>query len=292
MSAGGGERERLLRRDLEKSREAERKAELPLNRKLAKIKRTLKARSSGKPTPRLYRVADADDRFLRAVKASLDEGEQVFLTNRTGGPVEDFRSQSYRKRHDRSIPRNTIKRTYWCPHWDHATDGVRSLAWSMVAHRQGAHAMSVNLGDDVIADLKAKGPGFAKRLLGRMRLYLRRYLEPLGIEPPEMFFWVESRPGEREHIHGAIILPPNRPDANKTVKSALAAAGGNWTPKGNQVDLRHMHNPQGWLTYITKWQRGTIIRLGDPSVAAATMDLRKSARRWYEEARTGAAPIA
>lgn len=213
--------------------------------------------------------------------------------------MEDFRLQKTRKHVASSIDKKDVERRFWCPHWDHATDSVKGLAWSMVAYEHRAYSMSVNLGDDVIAIIKKKGPGFSKHLAERIRTHLRRRLEPKGMKVPEFFFWVEkptprveAKTRVREHIHGAILIDHNEPDMLEQVVLALRTAGGSWAPLAKQVHLKPLYTPARWLTYMTKWEPGTKLRLGDDSVSAATTGMRQMARRWYEDARKGVRPIA
>lgn len=269
----------LLESQLERSRTTAR------NHK--RLKRIIAARRSGKPTPREYSCPDADERLFKGIKASLDAKQGVRLTAKKGGLVEDFRFQKTRKHLPKTLQSKTHIRTFRSPHWDHTNDRLKALAWSKVAHMQGGYALSMNLGDEVIASIRAKGPGFAKHLSERIRTYLRRYVAPYQADTPEFFFWIETTARIPIHLHGAIIIHNDNPAVLAAVEKALDGAAGNWKPHAstNKVHMKPIYTPHRWVSYVSKWQLGTRIRIGDDNIAAATNGLRRAARRWYEEAR-------
>jgi hypothetical protein len=280
-------------RDFENAQEAQRRKGRRLERKRGQIKKRLDRLRSRKPTLRVTRDANADDRLFRAIRASINEGERVHITGTTGEPVEDFRHQKNRKKIPKAKNQGLVSRSYWCPLWNNTTDKLKALSWAMVMYDKSAFSMSINLGDDVIDDLRSKGPGFARHLGERIRRHLRRHLSRVDRPVPEFFISVEASYGIKPHVHGGIIIEPvDDLVAQAAVRRALEAAGGDWEPKRNRVHLTRMYTPLRWIAYVTKWEIGTRLHLGDKSVVAVSSGLRGAAREWYEEARATGRRIA
>lgn len=264
-----------------------------VRRRAASIRGKLQASGSGNPRRDPLRDPDRDQRIFNAIKAALASGDVVRLAASTGDAVTDMRHHKRRKRRTEKGGDGLVitgESTFWTPHWDHAGDRLKAMAWAFAAMQRGGYAMTVHLGPEVIEAARESSLGFAAYMRDRMTRHLRPAIGGLMVQPPELFFSVEAATRIDPHLHGVVIIPEH-PAAFEAVKSALEKAGGNWEPKHLRVQITPLKTPERWASYISKWREGTREFLRDSSIVAATSGLRRLARQWYEAARSSGRPI-
>lgn len=278
----------------------ERERALEVSQNGDRIKRKLKARSSGK-VHRDSRNDELRDRDLfQEIQDSLRLGMSIKLASRSGHGVikrkvplhvRDWRQLRADDRKEMKLHtnRSTWLKTMWVPHWDHTGDLLKGLSWAIALHQQNARTLNVNLGPEVIEAGRSHSHGFATYVRRRISRHLKVTAQRLDVPVPEFFFIIEDSDLGDAHLHGAILMPTT-PRLYKAFRSALRDAGGNWHGGGSarQVDTREMDTPVRWIAYINKWRLGSALRIGGKSFAA-TQGVRTMGRIWYQEARsTGA----
>jgi hypothetical protein len=188
----------------------------------------------------------------------------------------------------------------WVPEWRHTGDRLKTFAWIMVLSQEGTRArtMNFNLGPEVIGMARraaeTRGIGFASSIRERVTKHLKRELEPLGVEAPDFFLWIEAVRESKAHVHGGIIIPDcTKPVAvMRAIRKALKSAGGNWNPAEHENQVRIGKTPDaGWGRYVSKWKLLTRLQLQNDNTVAATSGLRSRAAAWYKHARTSGDPI-
>ncbi len=266
---------------LAKEFERERARSAATQRKSERIKRKLRDRSSGKPTPAIRRDVEFDELLFKGILASLAEGEPVRLTSRKGPGVTDYRQQRRRRTEDIENPHHT----FHALHWDHTGDRMKALAWGLALKERSGTTFSLHLSEAVIAMAEGSQLGFATFLRDRIKRKLRHHLGQDRTPLPDFFFMVETKPGTPAHLHGGIIIP-EAAGCEALVRKALKAAGGDWGSSGRQLDLRSFTSAIGWVRYVSKWRLTTTLELQDRNIVAATSGLRALASAWYKRARS------
>jgi len=185
------------------------------------------------------------------------------------------------------------------PCWRNTTEYARLYAYALSS--QGPEqtpagealpmAVTVNLGDDVIADAHASG-AFASHLQRRLARFLK---QKLGRAPN---FWaaLEISPECQLHIHGVVIAAEQE---LQPLREALKAFGGVWREgrtRGRQVDVRQAYDLPGWAKYVSKMSARRVRAYLDANAPAgtrrrkqevifATADIKLRAKEAWEAAR-------
>lgn len=287
------EAERKYRqRDMAKARERELVAGRRLTNRGRALVKTISRIRSGKSAYVPKASPNRDHRIASGIQAALADGDVTRITAQTGATVTDYRFRRRRIRTKIISPdgQSQMASTFWTPNWDHAGDKLKHMAWGQAMYTNNGCAMTLHLGDEVIAEgmkRNAQKPGaFTTYVRNRVSDHLRKAFSPLGLRPPEFFFTIETARGIAPHVHGALMISP---DFWPLAETALEKAGGRWKGDERQVKLQKITGAVGWLRYISKWREQSRIALEDPRLVAATQGLRIMARAWYEEARrTGA----
>lgn len=196
------------------------------------------------------------------------------------------------------------------PHWDHASEVWKTLAYVSCIPVGQRLAFTLNLDPDVAfrAMKSAKGP--SKFLQDRIAAALRRAFPEQC--RPSFLLHLETVQGSNRsahfaglHVHG-IIERPQMGQSIQQLKEALRHAGGKIrdSSRARQLLIRSALNPIGWTAYIYKNRlstasaiRETRILAGVPTgqgtdtVLAASSRLRAQAQAWYAARRRDENPI-
>lgn len=164
------------------------------------------------------------------------------------------------------------------PHWDHSSEILKMLGWSMASHEMGATPFTLRLSDNVIVQGKSASRGFGWYMQDRMR----RHLRLVTGDDPAFWFIIEQGLGDEPHLHGAVVMPCDR---KEQVREALCAVGGAWRSKVRQCQFGQSNNLIRWIGYCTKWLWRSKAFIGNGAVVGAANIVRRRAKECYQRAR-------
>ncbi len=189
------------------------------------------------------------------------------------------------------------------PHWDHASEVWKTLAYVAAIPVGERLAFTLKLAPEIAMRAIAAPKGPSKYLQDRLATKLREAF-PEGDAPA--FMIVLETTGEPRlssstnglHIHGTIERP--RSGAVCHLKDALCDAAGKISGAGRarQLHLVSSLNPVGWTAYLLKNALSTEMALKEArtisacsfvpasqSTLAASARLRRQAKRWFNSRR-------
>lgn len=224
-----------------------------------------------------------DEKIFLFVSGSLRKGQPVRLTKTAAHTVWAARKNlaDAARSGVRLVPEVGL------PHWDHASDRLKTLGWSLASKEWHAVPFSLRLSPEVATAAIEDKRGVARYLQDRIARHLRQRLPD---QEPMFWFAVEQGIWEEPHLHGAVVIPEGGRDH---VISALKAAGGAWKSAARQCQLSAAHNLVTWMGYATKWLHRSRWRIrsgGETTVPerllAASQPMRRAAKRAYQEGRS------
>jgi hypothetical protein len=237
-----------------------------------------------------------DERIFQALIVSARLGFAVVMGRGRRPPVIKVETVYVETDEGEKDDKGRLIDVIWTPDWTHTGSRLKLLAFANVIAGESASAMTVKLGEDVVASALRSPRGFSGYITERMLRHLRQ----AGSIEPRYAFIVEGSPLHDFHLHGVISSSLSNP----TLRAALAAVGGSTTLRATerQVDLRPITDLQGWVEYISKApllttkalanerrKRGAEKRNG--GLIGASRSVRAEGAVWYRSARATGCPI-
>lgn len=222
-----------------------------------------------------------DEKIFFFINACLRNKQPVLMTSSSAHIV----SAAKKKLREAKLASLKIIPEVGLPHWDHSSEILKMLGWSMASRELGATPFTLRLSGDVILKARACRRGFGWYMQDR----LSRHLRPvMGDRPPAVWFVVEQGVGDEPHLHGAVVIPPDR---REQVCDALRAAGGMWRSPARQCHFGCANNLVRWMGYCTKWLWRSKTIIGNGAVVGATNVVRRTAKACYQGARSRSVTI-
>lgn len=222
-----------------------------------------------------------DEKILKFINACLRSKQQVRVTSCSGHIVWAAKKNLREAKLYglRIIPKVGL------PHWNHSSEILKMLGWSLASRELGATPFTLRLSGDVILKARACRRGFGWYMQDR----LSRHLRPvMGERPPAVWFVVEQGVGDEPHLHGAVVIPP---DQREQVRDALRSAGGKWRSLTRQCHFGCANNLVRWMGYCTKWLWRSKSVIGNGAIVGATNVVRRTAKACYQGARSRSVTI-
>lgn len=225
-----------------------------------------------------------DEKIFLFISGSLRKGQPVRLTKAAAHTVWAARKNLA----DAARSGLRLVPDVGLPHWDHASDRLKTLGWSLASKEVNAVPFSLRLSPEVATAALEDRRGVARYLQDRMARHLRQRLPD---QEPMFWFAVEQGIWDEPHLHGAVVIPEGGRDR---VISALKAAGGAWKSAARQCQLSGARNLVTWMGYATKWLhrsrwriRPSVTGLAPERLLAASQTMRRAAKNAYHTARAG-----
>lgn len=203
------------------------------------------------------------------------------LTSRQRGvPLVDLITSLSAVNNPSSLKIKTGCRTI-LPDWRQLNHRATLLLSFLALARSGqATAFSVNLSHDLRSTLVYSSTSARDIIRNRITRELAKQFR----RDIPFAFTLELDSGGRLHFHGAAGIGPAERDQ---LKACLKRAGGDWNSSHGgvyQVDLRDLHNAQGWADYISKTLRGKDSALAK-AVIGKSRSMTRLARNLYADLR-------